>query len=558
VFLFEIFRSFLPIHNPIGFGAADFIEFTLAVGLLALALIWRPWIMPLVGKLSRKTAWCMLLLAVLPVLLRLALIPHYPIPVPRVTDDFSYLLLADTFRHFRMSNPVHPLYQFFETFFVLQQPSYSSIFPPGQGILLAVFWLCFGSPWVGVAFSIAALSSLTFWMLRGWVTQAMAFLGGIFAALMFGPLNQWMNSYWGGALSAIAGCLVFGSLPRLIYGRKYAVTLGAGLAIQLLTRPFEFVLLAASVVVYLLVERLVIWKQIGIAGLCLLPAIVFLAVDNHAVTGSWTTLPYQASRYQYGIPASFTFEPNPIPHNELTREQELDYEIQSQLHGTGTDSPGRYVQRLFARVRFARFFFLAPLYGALVFFLLPLRNHRSRWILFSVLLFVAGTNFYPYFYPHYIAALTCLLILAALIGGIRSGPVFSRVILYVACFHFVFWYGVHLIDWQPLEAFEAGVNIDRPNPDGRTEINQRLDQEPGKQLVFVRYSPRHEFEEWVHNSADIDGQKIVWARDLGSLEDEKLRLYYAGRIAWILEPDTSPPTLSTYQADSIPTMEQVP
>jgi len=30
MFLFDLFRSFLPLHNPIGFGAADFMEFALA------------------------------------------------------------------------------------------------------------------------------------------------------------------------------------------------------------------------------------------------------------------------------------------------------------------------------------------------------------------------------------------------------------------------------------------------------------------------------------------------------------------------------------------------
>jgi hypothetical protein len=554
VFLFEIFRSFLPIHNPIGFGAADFIEFALAVGLVTLALAWRPFVLPFIGRLSSKTGWSMLILAILPVALRLALTEHYPIPVPKVSDDFSYLLLADTFRHLRMTNPVHPLHQFFETFFVLQQPSYSSIFPPGQGILLAVFWY----PWIGVAFSIAALSALTYWMLRGWVGPGRAFVGGLFAALMFGPLNQWMNSFWGGALSAIAGCLVFGSLPRLTHGRGYAMILGAGLAIQLLTRPFEFVFLVVSVLVYLLIERFRPWRQIGIAAVCVLPAIAFLLIQNHAVTGSWTTLPYESSRYQYGVPASFTFQPNPVPHNQLTREQQLDYEIQSQVHGTQPDNPARFLIRLLSRIHFYRFFFLAPLYTALIFFLLTLRNNRSRWILFTVLLFAIGTNFYPYFYPHYIAAVTSLLILAVLIGLVRSGPTVSRAIVYLAAFHFVFWYGVHFVDFQALEAFETGVNIDRANPEGRTEVRRRLDEARGKQLVFVRYGPLHEFQEWVHNSADIDGQKVVWARDLGPGENEKLRLSYPDRTAWILEPDNQPPTLSTYEAGSVPTMEQVP
>jgi hypothetical protein len=488
------------------------------------------------------------------VVLRLALLRTYPIPVPRVSDDFSYLLLADTFRHLRVTNPVHPMHQFFETFFVLQQPSYSSIFPIGQGILLAVF----GGTWFGVAFSIAALAALTYWMLRGWVAPQWAFLGGLFAGLMFGPLNQWMNSYWGGALSACAGCLVFGSLPRLKRSRGYAVLLGAGLAIQLLTRPFEFLFLATSVVAFLLFQRAYLWKSASIAVGCLLAAVTLLLLHNHAVTGASTTLPYQASQYQYGVPAAFTFQTNPVPHRELTPQQQLDYEIQSQVHGAGTDRPARFLNRLFSRVRFSRFFFLAPVYCGLVFFLFTLRHRLSHWILFTVLLFAVGVNFYPYFYPHYVAAITSLLILAALTGLRRSHKVLARIVLYVAAFHFVFWYGVHLVDVPALESVETGVNIDRADLEGRTKIQQRLSKAPGKQLVFVRYGPRHSFQEWVHNSADIDSQPIVWARDLGQMENEKLRSYYSERTSWLLEADNQPPTISTYEVDSLPAMEQVP
>jgi hypothetical protein len=61
----------------------------------------------------------MVLFAALPVVLRLALLPHHPAPAPDLYDEFSHLLAADTLRHFRLANPPHALPQFFETFFVL-------------------------------------------------------------------------------------------------------------------------------------------------------------------------------------------------------------------------------------------------------------------------------------------------------------------------------------------------------------------------------------------------------------------------------------------------------
>jgi hypothetical protein len=570
MFLFDWFSSFLPLHNPIGFGAADFIELLLAVILILLVLVSRPWIEPYASRLAVKTRWCMLLLAASPVALRMLLLPHHPVPSPDIYDEFGHLLVADTLRHFRLANPPHPMHQFFETFFVLQQPTHSSIYPVGQGMALAIGRLLFGHPWGGVLLCTAAFCALSYWMLRAWTTPGWALVGGLLAVFEFGPLSQWMNSYWGGALAATAGCLVFGALPRLreMWRRKDAVLLGLGLALHLLTRPYESIFLLLSVIVFFLPalgrreEVRSLAKVALIVMLVVLPAIFLMLLQNKEVTGNWTTLPYTLSQYEYGVPASLTFQSNPVPHHELTPEQRLEYEAQRSFHGDTTDTIRTYLLRLEYRVRFYRFFFLPPLYLALLVFVVTLREYRFVWVLLTLLVFALGVNFFPAFQLHYIAALTCLFILVSVVGlehlsrfSIRAmavGGDAARLILFLCVAHFLFWYGMHLFDdtdlSQSARQYETWDAINHQNPERRILINQQLAQAPGKQLVFVRYWPSHIFQdEWVYNAADIDSARIVWARDLGATEDEKLIRYFPDRVVWLLEPDAKPPRLSPYR-----------
>jgi hypothetical protein len=566
MFLFRIFQSFLPLHNPIGFGAADFIEFCLAA-LLVLLLLFRNRAEVYARRLAVRTGWCMLLLALLPVVLRLALLPHHAIPSPRVCDEFSYLLLADTLRHFRLANPAHPMHRFFESLFVQQEPTYSSIYPLGQGLVLAAGRIL-GHPWVGVAISVGSFCALCYWMLRGWTTPLWSLLGGLLAAIEFGPLNLWMNCYWGGAASASAGCLVFGAIPRLrrTWRTRDAVLLGAGLAIQLLTRPFEFILLSLAALLFLPLNR-PDWEKLAriapAVALSILPAGLLTLAHNKAVTGSWTTLPYVLSRYQYGIPTTFTFQPNPVPHLPLNQEQQIDYEVQSEIHGKQPETPARYAVRMAERVRFYRFFFLAPLYLALPFFLIRLRDPDLFRVFLAVAIFSLGTNFYPYFYPHYIAAIACLLILAAVTGLARmsqwqicsqpAGRQLACALLALCATHFLFWYGLHLVADERLAAamwpYESWDNIVHGDPEGRDGVAARLAESPGRHLVFVRYGSKHLLEEWIQNAADIDNSRIIWANDLGADEDEKLIQYYPGRQVWLLEPDKKPPRLVNLPAN---------
>jgi hypothetical protein len=572
MFLFQFFRSFLPLHNPIGFGASDFMELAFALLLVLLALARRPWLEPYAKRLAGKTGWCVIVLAALPVVLRLLLVFHHPVPTPTVSDEFSHLLVADTLLHLRLANPPHPLHQFFETYFVLQQPTYSSIYAIGQGMVLAIGRVLFGHPWAGVALSVAAFCSLCYWMLRAWTTPGWALLGGILAIVEFGPLNQWMNGYWGGAVSATAGCLVFGALPRLRESARArdAAYLGLGLALQLLSRPYESIFLVASVFLFFLpvlrrrdeVRRLA--RAVPLVVLVTLPAIVITLAQNKQVTGTWTTLPYVLSRCQYGVPTTFTFQPNPIPHRELTTEQQLDYKVQVLVHGEDPETIGTYFERLGQRIRFYRFFFLAPLYLALPMFLVGLREWRFVWAVLTLLLFSLGANFYPYFYPHYIAAVTCLFILVSVTAlerlsrltmrGWPAGQQASSVIVFLCAAHFLFWYGLHAFENEELARalvpYETWDLLNHGDLEGRRAINNQLAEIPGKQLVFVRYWPQHTFAEWVHNAADIDSARVAWARDLGAAENEKLRRYYPDRTAWLLEPDAKPPRLSRYQAEA--------
>lgn len=559
--------SFLPLHNPIGFGSTDFIELELAALLLLFvafhgrAAVWG-------RRLAERTGWCMLALAILPVALRLAMLAQSPAPIPNGSDEFSHLLAADTVRHLRLANPTHPLHQFFETTFVLQEPAYSSIFPIGQGLALAFGRLISGLPWTGVILPVAALGALCFWMLRGWTSPGWALAGGLLAVIQFGPLRYWMNTYWGGALSAAGGCLVFGSLPRLREsGRtRDAILLGLGVGIQLLTRPFECVLLIVAVVVFFVPElrRAPEWRKLArvaaVATVALIPAVSLVLLQNKQVTGSWTTLPYVLSRYEYGVPTTFTFQPIPIPHRELTAGQQLNYEEQSATHGRDPESPARYFERLASRVRFYRFFFLPPLYLAMPFFLLALRQWRFAWAALTLALFALGTNFYPYFYPHYIAAVTCLFVLVSVVGlerlsrltirGFAAGREAAQLLVMLCAVQFLFWYGFHLFAGtnaaMTMLQFDTWDDVNHGDPLGRIAVRDRLAQAPGKQLVVVRYWPQHRFQEWVQNEADIDRARVVWALDRGDAENEKLRRYFADRTIWLLEPDARPPLLRPY------------
>jgi hypothetical protein len=75
----------------------------------------------------------------------------------------------------------------------------------------------------------------------------------------------------------------------------------------------------------------------------------------------------------------------------------------------------------------------------------------------------------------------------------------------------------------------------------RAVAERFLEQQPGKQLAIVRYGPEHDvLYEWVWNLAEIDHEKVIWARELKPAWNVQLIRHYPDRRVWLIEPDATP------------------
>ncbi|HXG24575.1 MAG TPA: hypothetical protein VNJ09_08490, partial [Chthonomonadales bacterium] len=219
------------------------------------------------------------------------------VPAPYAQDEFSYLLAADTFARGRLTNPPHPLWMHFESMQIIQQPTYASKYPPGQGLILALGQVIIGYPIVGVWISIGLMCATIYWMLTAWMRTRWALLGGMLSVLQLGFFSYWSQSYWGGAVAATGGALLYGALPRLLREARarYAVLIGLGMAILACTRPYEGAIvslpaLASLSVLFLGKRRLpffAVTKQVvlPLAGILAITG-AWLAFYNWRVTGN--------------------------------------------------------------------------------------------------------------------------------------------------------------------------------------------------------------------------------------------------------------------------------
>ncbi len=515
-------------------------------------------------SLARRRALAILAVGLLPILIRLTLLYRVPFPVPAVHDEFSYLLAADTFAHGRLTNPPHPMWKHFETFHVQQQPTYASMYFPAQGLFLALGQVLFGHPYYGVLISVGLMCGAICWMLYGWVPARWALLGGLLAVMRFGIWGYWANSYWGGAAAAAGGALVLGALPRIIRRRRLrdALIMGIGLALLANSRPYEGLVYSLPFAAALLIWML--GKKRPPAGILarrvVIPISFILALSAagmgyyfYRVTGSPIEVPETLNLEAYHEDRLFFWQSpgHPPPIHDLVMKKYYDGLGRRFLEAKKIGIVGESITKLVLLWRF----FLGPILFLPLLAWAAVAPAKIRWsqvsprLRFLFITFVTSTLglcLETTFEPHYAAPMTGLTLLIVLESlrylrlwqwrGKSSGAFLSRAVP-LSCFVLLalpLFHGRFHLDPPPQNTESWCCEI--PSPSGRHQIERKLRRMPGRELVFVQYSSDHDpIDEWVYNGADIDDQKIVWARDMGQSQNQELIDYYKDRSVWLVE-----------------------
>lgn len=494
--------------------------------------------------------------------------------VPEVHDEFGYLLLGDTFAHGRLTNPPHPQWQSFETLHVLQQPTYQAKYPPAQGWFLALGQALAGLPILGVWISAALLCGALCWMLQGWVPARWALLGTLLIGVPLilggrpypgGQLGYWSQSYWGGAVAALGGALVYGGLRRIVHRPRTLPSLLCAVGFVLLanSRPYEGLVISLPAIA-LLAGRLLFsrrreqsgfgWRRAVLSMMLVLGlGGAFTAYYDWRVTGHATVMPHALYTSQYGVHPIFLWQkPSAVPvyRNTAMRDYHVGWELKEGYR------PGRSILTLgvesFWRWVRAMRFQLGPIVALATLLMLPwvVRSWWGRFALAVCVTELAGSSLSAFYYEHYVAPMSAMSALLGVQALRRWGALRLRrwptgralvLLLLAGTLAFVARQWVKELRGAPRAAYAWAVE--------RAAITRRLSADGERHLIIVRYGPQHTVHaDRIANGADIDGSAVVWAREMDPEQNARLLDYFRDRRAWLMyvDADNEPSTLSPY------------
>lgn len=528
------------------------------------------------AKLARRKNLSVAAVGAGALLLRLAILPFCPAPLPFIPDDFSFLLAADTFASGRLTNPTPAMWTHLESVHITMKPTYMSMYFPAQGLVLAAGKVLMGHPWYGVLCMSALMCAALCWMLQAWLPPGWALLGGILAILRLDLFSYWTSTYsGGGSIAALGGALILGALPRFMKNARlrYAMLMALGAVLLATSRPFEGIMLCLPVAAILFRWALsgslrppaaILMRRAALPMLLIVAAGAWMGDYNYRAFGSPLTPPYTVNRATYAIAPYFIWqsartEPayrHAVMRSFYHRDELKDY---YKIHSL----PGFVPQNLLKGARALLFYAGLALLPPLLMVRRVFRDRRIRFLVVCCLVLAAGSLTEIFLIPHYVAPFTAAFYAIGLQAmrhlrvwkpeGRPAGVTLARLTV-VLCFALAgirlfakpvlslpVWPAVWASEWYGYGPGTAGTE--------RARIESQLEQLPGKQLVLVRYSPSHDpMIEWVYNAADIDHSKVIWAWDMGPAENAELLRYYKNRQVWLAQPDSSEAMLTRYVA----------
>jgi hypothetical protein len=286
---------------------------------------------------------------------------------------------------------------------------------------------------------------------------------------------------------------------------------------------------------------------------------VFIGYYNWRITGQALLFPHVLNEHQQGNSPLFAWQQrNPLLHYA---NEQFDYFFNDWIRTRYAPTWAGWAHRSWEGVTAWWQLFLGGVLSIpCLTFPWLLRDRRMRLLLVQFCLSAAGLLAVVFMAPHYAAPLVAT-VFALLIQATRHlrrwqlfgrplGVALSRVIVLAALANtslFVLQTIHNTHSAHPQAYDDADADDDTAWARARAQIASQLDATPGLHLAIVRYGPDHIVDnEWVYNVADIDGSKIVWAREIPGQDIQPLLTYFRNRNAWLVEADTSPPRLQPY------------
>lgn len=488
-------------------------------------------------KIGRSDGLTLFVAFLLPLLILPALTLRSGIPQPYVHDEFVYLLMGETFSRGEMANPTPDHAEHFRSPHLILEPTYQGKYPVAQGLFIAVGKLLTGYSIAGVWLSFALASAAVCWLLQAWAPNRWALLGALLFSMHPMISIAWGETYWGGAIAAMGGALVFGSIARLErrLSWQYAVALGAGLIALANSRPYEGLVASVPAAIWFIwicyswFRRGSLRDAVAIiltTTIVLMAGMSLLAVYNRAVTGSAATLPYQVWLEQ-------TQDTSAIG-TLLVDEDASSRKVVGARTGPTESGVLALPKWQFKLLRHYFFFLRVALAVPLLAVPWILRKRRVALCVVAYLLvfccvIVNGHSGWP----HYYAPATPLLIVLV-VHGIRHMSASGRRLrcLATVC-TFAVISGGALAQWEwsgsPYETSKLWVYA-------RAQIERYLGEKEDRQLVLVRYGSNHDIgDEWVWNTGKPESQHLIWAHSLSNDADSALLQAFPYRTAWVLD-----------------------